>query len=437
MVGMSFHLFPVGLTYLWDEGIDVVDCVLERWTPQSPDLFEYVLQRQPDVVGVSWWSQNTPAVLETLAMLKLAAPQALLVVGGPHPTNYRERIFAQAPMVDVAFTGEADRTWRDWLAVWDDRSQWTTCTGLICRHPPFGWYHGGQDFPQDLDGIRPRYDQWQLARYHPAGYAYGNWGEPDAVVAPIVATRGCPYACQFCAAPQMNGRRVRRHSLDYLRTLIADVVAQGVTHLAFVDDMLTADAKWATTLCRMIATDFPQVTCSAPNGIRLETVTEPLADAMAQAGWTEVVIAPESGSAAHLARMDKHLDLRRVPVAVDRLKGAGLQVHAFLLLAFPGETEADLALTYEMVMRERFDRISLHIFQPLPGTPVYDRLVAEGKIPADFMPSGYDTLSYCPETLTPPVLAKWYRRIYDDFERKGGVSQVGERPLVPLAEAHA
>ena len=212
----------------------------------------------------------------------------------------------------------------------------------------------------------------------------------------------------------MNGKKVRRHSIDYLESLIGSLVDGGINHIAFVDDMFTADAKWATQVCLMLADRFGnRLTCSTPNGIRLETITSDLACAMKAAGWAEVVIAPESGSPAVLKRMDKHLNLSRVRPAIDILHQAGLNVHAFIIIGYPDETEADLELTRQFVASLPLDRLSIHVFQPLPGTPIFDELVSRGEITPDFIPANYSEATYTTPSITPEILQHYYTAIYE------------------------
>ena len=304
LTSTSFHLFPVAYSYLApslkNHDVHIVDCVLESLLPHSPEFLERIRTLNPDVIGVSWWSNNTPSVKITIHNLRVLCPRAVIVVGGPHPTNYKVGIFDQCPQIDFAFAGECHSSFAllvDRLT--DAKPHLRDIPGLLFRNPPFGIECNAQEFPVELDTITPQYERLRLVDYNNEGYAYGAWGANSAITAPVVATRGCPFSCGFCSAPQMNGKKVRRHSIDYLESLIGSLVDGGINHIAFVDDMFTADAKWATQVCLMLADRFGnRLTCSTPNGIRLETITSDLACAMKAAGWAEVVIAPESGSPA-------------------------------------------------------------------------------------------------------------------------------------------
>ena len=53
-----------------------------------------------------------------------------------------------------------------------------------------------------------------------------------------------------------------------------------------------------------------------------------------------------------------------------------VRVAAFFVLGYPSETMQDLLMTEKFIADNEFDEIYLHIFQPLPGTPIFDRLVS-------------------------------------------------------------
>jgi hypothetical protein len=122
---------------------------------------------------------------------------------------------------------------------------------------------------------------------------------------------------------------------------------------------------------------------------------------MKQAGWKSLIIAPESGSQRVLKLMKKHLDLSLVPPAVKDIKKAGLTVQGLFLIGYPGETLEDVKKTSEFIKKCRFNFIFLNVFQPLPGTPVYQELVAKGEIQDGLLPNNYSegTRSYVTKDL--------------------------------------
>jgi radical SAM superfamily enzyme YgiQ (UPF0313 family) len=100
-------------------------------------------------------------------------------------------------------------------------------------------------------------------------------------------------------------------------------------------------------------------------------------------------IAPESGSPNTISLMQKDLDLSVVPQIVRELQDADLYVIGFFILGYPGETYEDLVLTREFALECGFDFFKFHVFQAIPGTPIYDELVKKGEIAPTYLPSEY------------------------------------------------
>lgn len=59
---------------------------------------------------------------------------------------------------------------------------------------------------------------------------------PDGFGAEVEASRGCPYACTFCAKSHFRDR-YRRRSLEVLLAEIDGLIALGVTYLYFIDEI--------------------------------------------------------------------------------------------------------------------------------------------------------------------------------------------------------
>lgn len=430
------ELFPIGLGFLMDNidqskyDLTFIDCAIEKWHPDSQELVERLESSNANLVGVSWWSNNTPMVERTLQTIKRVLPNAVVVVGGPHPSAYGESLIRSAN-IDYVFYGEAEVGFPqliDLLAQYGvgkiPETELGNVDGLIFLDR-FGMLRKNkQSMEPDIDVLGSLdYERLQLRRYQEQGYSYGGKvARESGLTAPMVATRGCPYKCNFCAAPAMNGKRLRRHSFEYITHHMSELYQKhDVRHIAIVDDNFTLDKKWAKAVCKHIAgLGYSDLTLSTPNGIRMERMDEELAQDMRAAGWREIVIAPESGSPRTLEEMDKHLNLAIVPTVIDMLHKADLRVNAFFILGYPAETMDDLLLTETFVDGLDLDNINLHIFQPLPGTPIFDRLVAAAEIPANFVPGSYQQVTYKPRHLEKEQVRDVYNRILNKFRDKKG-----------------
>ena len=252
-----------------------------------------------------------------------------------------------------------------------------------------GYEYNEPDLSQDLDSIKiPDYEAIQLERYVKVGY---RWNSPPTGNAPIWVTRGCPYRCQYCAAPDLNGRPVRTHSIEYMMDWIKYLYdTRKVRWFNIIDDNFTYHVKYAKEFCRaVIDLNLKGVGFGTPNGVRMERGDPELWQLMKQAGWKTLMVAPESGSAHTLELMKKDLAVGLVPKAVQDIRNAGLKVQGFFILGYPGERIEDLEESVKLIMDCKFNFVFLNSFQPLPGTPVYDGLVEKGEIPDGLLPNSY------------------------------------------------
>ena len=425
------ELFPLGLGYLL-ANMDpvrhqtrILDCTLNNLAPESAGFEQHLNDFQPDVVGISFWSSNAIAVYATVNTVRRLLPSALVVFGGPHATSYGVYEIEQGH-ADFVVAGEGEYAFSQLMDLLAD------CTPLHLRQIPGLIYRQNGtvcinpvQFENELDRLgKVDYSALNLVRYHQAGYRYSGQAVlhdtlPSAL---IVSTRGCPYRCRFCSAPNISGRRIRMHSPAYVAETIRELYEEfGVRIISLGDDNFTIDQRYATALCSAIsALNLHDLIMTSPNGFRLTSLTPDLAGLLKNAGWEEVTIAPESGSPHTLELMHKDMDLELVAPFVDMCADAGLKVKANFMIGFPGETLDDVLATETFIRKNRFDQIGLSFFQPLPGTPVYEDLIEGGEIDSEFIPGRFNQLTYCPRGIDKHELCALFNRIKNEFRDRQG-----------------
>ena len=427
--GQALELFPIGLGYLVSNinrerfEVRILDCVLNDIAPESEAFANELNEFKPDIVGISWWSNVTPVVEDTIRGIKQLMPDVILMAGGPHLTGCGDSVVA-GRCVDFAFGGEAELGCARLLEAIQDADGFPPADvlagipGVIYRDGE-SVRHNATDFVQDLDLVRGiDYESLRLRDYHARGYYYGaKLQKKTELTAPIMSARGCPFHCTFCMAPQIDGRGIRRHSLeqviDRIKTLYHDF---GVRYVAIIDDNFTINKKWAMKVCNAIADlNFPDLAMGTPNGIPLAGMDIELAQAMKRAGWREVMIAPESGSKKTLAAMKKPVNIDLIPNFIRLFHEVGLLVTAFFIIGYPDETLEDIALTKKFIFENDFDFVGISFYQPLPGTDIYNRLVAENIIPKGFIPGQYQEVTFSRPNIDSRVLCDLYNDMWNEY----------------------
>jgi anaerobic magnesium-protoporphyrin IX monomethyl ester cyclase len=102
---------------------------------------------------------------------------------------------------------------------------------------------------------------------------------------------------------------------------------------------------------------------------------------MKESGCRRVHLGLESGSQTTLDLMNKQVTLEQGARAAELYRRAGIEVAAFFIVGYPGETVASIEETFKLALALPLDEISFNVPMPLPGSKLFERLGApdEGK----------------------------------------------------------
>jgi radical SAM superfamily enzyme YgiQ (UPF0313 family) len=187
----------------------------------------------------------------------------------------------------------------------------------------------------------------------------------------MVASRGCPFRCNWCAKPVSGNRFHLRPAAPVAEEMLL-LKRAGVEHIWFGDDVFALNHHWV----RQLAEEVTKRDAAVPFKIqsRADLMTEETVEHLKAAGCAEVWMGVESGAQAILDAMDKGLTLAAVIAARDRLKVAHIRACFFLQFGYPGETWNELQETIAFVRKTRPDDIGISFSYPLSGTAFYERV---------------------------------------------------------------
>lgn len=366
-----------------------IDCTRKNYTATSEDLAREIQDFDPHIVGISTWSPMFPKAHAVARSIKRNNPEIVVVLGGSHATAYPERTMEHSEF-DFLFCGESEFSFPTFLEEFSrPEPDYGRVKGLAYRTSDGKVVINEMDRIEELDQISPPdYRAIDLPGYLKDGY---RWNTPRADNAPIWVTRGCPYRCTFCNAPLLNGKPLRHHSAEYMMAWIRQLHEEfGTQWFNIIDDNFTFNRQFAKIFCRtVIDSGIKNLGFATPNGVRMQKGDRELWQLMKTAGWRSIMVAPETGSQRVLDIMKKDLDLKIVPGVIEDMKAAGLKVQGTFIIGYPGETTEDLMMTSQFIKNCGFDLVMMNNFQPLPGTPIYDDLVAQGEIKDGLLPKNY------------------------------------------------
>ena len=191
----------------------------------------------------------------------------------------------------------------------------------------------------------------------------------------IVASRGCPYRCNWCAKPIYGDSFSTRSP-----ALVAEEMRQlkndfGAEHLWFADDIFGLRPQWV----RELAAEVERLDAAVPFKMqsRVDLMTTDNVRSLRRAGCAEVWMGVESGSQRILDAMDKGTRVAQIAKARENLRQQAIRACYFLQFGYPGETWKDIQDTIKLVRDTRPDDIGVSVSYPLPGTKFFDRVQAQ------------------------------------------------------------
>jgi tRNA-2-methylthio-N6-dimethylallyladenosine synthase len=203
----------------------------------------------------------------------------------------------------------------------------------------------------------------------------------------IPVQRGCNYRCTYCIVPYVRGDEKNREHAHILAE-VRELAGQGITDFTLLGQTVNSwehgERRFHHLLrdvARVDGVRRVRFTSPHPNDFTPELV-EVMAAEPAVCNWLHLPV--QSGHDRTLKRM-----LRRYTVAeyLDRIRMVrdaipDIALSTDIIVAFPGETEAEYEATLDLVREVRFDDAFLYRYSPRDGTPA-TRLPAEQFIPDD------------------------------------------------------
>ena len=329
---------------------------------------------------------NVPAELVAITFHTPSAPHAYnlaaqfrdrgakVVLGGPHVTLMPDEAQAHA---DVIFIGEAETLWPRFLAEfeagnYDARYQ--------CVEPPA------------LDHVPMSRQQL----FHRRDYTGGV----------LFATRGCAYRCDFCTLAVMYSSRVRKRP-------VAEVAREYASFRGKVvilwDDNLAGDLEYAKALFRALA---PLGKWWSSQASIHAAKDDEFLDLAARSGCKQLFIGLESVSQASVNEVSKGFNrVDQYARVIERIHSYGIAVQAGIVFGFDHDTETVFEDTVDFLEATGVQNATFNILTPFPGTRLYGRLDAEGRIlTRDWSRyNGRTDVVFRPRQMSPATLLAGYR----------------------------
>jgi radical SAM superfamily enzyme YgiQ (UPF0313 family) len=326
-----------------------------------------------DVLGISATTANVNWGSE---MVK-PWPAKVKVLGGTHVTHIMEgphERFKQRKYFDgfdYVMYGECEDSFTTFCNKLDsgqDVRRTGEVDGLV-YWDVLGRHQNGKPKDPDVTRLAPAFDLWEAGFEKGALSSTSSKGKEldanDLMTASLYTARGCPYGCTFCADART---KLREETFEQIEKEVRQLAELGVQAVRLQDDTFTIKEQ----RCRDISDLLHHYGFKWRACTRVNLKNEKLFQYMGSRGCTELGFGVEHGSARMLKAMNKGTTPEANELGIKMCQDAGMFARAFLMLGFPGETEESIEELERWVLKVRPSAVTLSLFQPFPGSAVWN-----------------------------------------------------------------
>jgi radical SAM superfamily enzyme YgiQ (UPF0313 family) len=246
----------------------------------------------------------------------------------------------------------------------------------------------------------------------------------------VQTQRGCPWRCEFCAAsirisPTFKVKPVEKviAEIRRLKELWRD------PFIEFADDNTFVNRPHAKRLMRALARERVRWFTESDLSIAQD---DELLGLMRDAGCAQVLIGFESPSRDGLDGIEKKTNWKAKQFAnycraVEAIQRHGITVNGCFVMGLDGTGPESFENVHRFVRESGLFDVQITFMTPFPGTPLYERLLAEGRIlePGAWERCTLFDINFQPQQMSPSELEDGFkalgRKLYaDEFVRERG-----------------
>src|SRR5579863_4610813 len=364
---------------------------------ESVDPVDY--EAKVDLVGISAMTCYAPRAYEIAREFR--ARGVKVVLGGVHPSFMPDEAIQNA---DAVVIGEADEIWPRVLEDFEaDRLE---------------KFYKMEDFPDMGNYPHPRLE---LLKHDE--YMTGQC---------IMTTRGCHFDCEFCSVSPFNGKTTRRRPVEkvyeeiqrvkeWRRSQIMEKMVQGPlssrlkttvrvltgiedgTIFAFVDDLHNSNR----TYCKELWAALKDLNIKWGAQCTLFLGDEPeMVKMAAESGCVSMFVGLESISEESIDETNKPFNrVAQYEAQIKCFHDHGIMLNPGVIFGFDNDDESVFERTVEFLIRNNMELAYFNVLTPLPGTALFERMKAEGRI-TSFEWEKYDGkhVMFKPKRMSPEAL---------------------------------
>ncbi len=318
---------------------------------------ELIASRRPDIVGISsLFTTYSAEAMEIATICKEIDDSIITVMGGTHPTIFPEYVL-KSSSVDFVIRGEGETPFFELISVLKsgENSRLSCIPGLCTKKDD-------KSFVTDIN-IESNIDMVPDRKFlDSSSYRIGRKNYTF-----FLASRGCPFQCDFCGKPPVIYRKRNPISIHEEIQACMDINIQSID---FEDDMLTLDKTYFNEVLNLF--NGKGLTLSAMNGIYSESLDTKMLDNMFKSGFRRLNFSLVDIDRSVIDKEHRFYSenfLRLLPW----IESSAFLVETHFIIGLPGQKPESVIDMLVFLMGKRL-LLGPSIFYLAPNTPIFDNL---------------------------------------------------------------
>ena len=397
-------------------------------------------------IGISViFTHEWPAVVKLISLIKEKFPNMPIILGGEHISAMPEFSLITSN-ADYVVMGEGEKTIIELIKAIKNRKTFQKIEGIGYNINNQVVINNRRNRRQSIDKISyPDWDSFNVKEYYENRFVGGMYS--DNLTIPILATRGCPYQCTYCSAPNMwLPLWIPRDPILVVDEIEYYVKKFGAGNFPFQDLTAIIKRDWIKAFCEELIKRELNINWQLPTGTRSEAIDSEIAFLIKKSGMISMAYAPESGSEETRKYIKKKMKTDRLFDSIDAAAQADLNVAVFLVIGFPHDLPKHLKENKNFVERlakHGVTDLSVGFYMALPGTELFHSLYDSNKIKLDikYFKHILDSLALFPSQKYCPAISrtnlflwklKFYIKFYKSKKLKNSKSSLLNSVIIAL-----
>ncbi len=402
---VGLRMPPLGLAYvagvLRKNGhiVKIIDFNVEKINYKTYPYHKF------DLVGLSVDTTRYPVSVKIAKIAKKCGVK--VVAGGFHPT-FMDKEALDTGAFDYVVRGEGEYIMLDLINHLEDGCSLDKVKGL--SYLSDGEYVKNPNAPlvSELDSIPfPARELLPLDLY--------TTSFKRKVAGTMIASRGCPYDCEFCSCSRFCGINWRTRSVESIMDEIDLLYNKyGYRSISFLDDNFTLSPKRVMEICEEILRKGLKFAWFAMTRVDTVVRNEKVVELMRMAGLRQVFVGFESGNQEILDRYGKKAELDTAFEATEILKKYRIEVWGSFIIGAINETKEMIKQTIKFAKKLNPHICQFSILIPYPGSRLFEK-VKDRILTKDWEAfwGGLPVMKL--NKLTPQELRSWIIKAYASF----------------------